>query len=717
MENEDNNPEEAETIEADTTIDTGWENPPKVKDFKQDYEDASSAHSSHETDVKVWLDNLNIEGAAKVKKIKGRSAIVPQLIRKQAEWRYASLSEPFLSTPDIFNADPVSFEDKEAAIQNELVLNNQFNTKIDKVRFIDDYIHTAVDEGTVIVRVGWDFEEEEIEVEIPDFQFVPSADPQVAQMHQELHQMMQESPEEFAEVPPELQQAHQMTMQSGQPIQPIPNGSHMEKQMKTIKNQPTVEVCNYNNVIIDPTCMGDMDNAQFVIFSFETSKSELKKDGKYSNLEAIQMDTTSIINEPDHHVEEDSTFNFSDEPRKKFVAYEYWGYWDIDGTGIVKSIVGTYVGSVMIRLEEAPFPDGKLPFVTAQYLPVRRSIFGEPDGALLEDNQKVVGAVTRGMIDIMGRSANGQTGTRKDALDITNKRKYDRGLDYEFNQQVDPKQAFHMHTFPEIPQSAGLMLQLQNHEAEALTGVKAFSQGISGDALGSTATGVRSAMDATSKRELSILRRLADGITAIGRKVIAMNAIFLSEEEVIRVTNTEFVTVRRDDLAGNFDLRLSISTAEADNDKAQELAFMLQTTAQSMGNEFSQIILAEIARLRKMPSLSQKIAEFQPQPDPIAEELAKLEVEKLKAEIAKLNSETQENLAEAALDEAKVGTEGAKANDLQSNADKKDLDYVEQETGTTQERDLEKQGEQAKANTKMKVIDNLTKPKKEGNNA
>ena len=75
---------------------TDWENEPKIKDFKQDYSDAQSDHDAHTNDVKSWLDNLNIEGAAKIEKKKGRSSIVPKLIRKQAEWRYSSLSEPDL---------------------------------------------------------------------------------------------------------------------------------------------------------------------------------------------------------------------------------------------------------------------------------------------------------------------------------------------------------------------------------------------------------------------------------------------------------------------------------------------------------------------------------------------------------------------------------------------------------------------------------------------
>ncbi|RLC55258.1 MAG: chromosome partitioning protein ParB, partial [Candidatus Cloacimonadota bacterium] len=477
--------------------------------------------------------------------------------------------------------------------------------------------------------------------------------------------------------------------------------------------QPTVDVCDYRNVIIDPTCKGDLTKAGFIIYVFDTSLSELKKEGKYTNLDKINLETNSVLSEPDFYHSDETSFEFSDEPRKKIVAYEYWGYWDIDGTGMTKPFVATWVGSTMIRMEESPFPDNNLPFVTAQYLPKRRENYGEPDGELLEDNQKIVGAVTRGMIDIMARSANGQMGTRKDALDISNKRKFDRGMDYEYNSQVDPRLGFHMHTYPEIPQSAGLMLQLQNNEAESLTGVKAFSTGITGNALGDSVGGIKSAMDATSKREFDILRRLAEGIKQIGRKIIAMNAVFLDDEEVVRITNNEFITVKRDDLEGNIDLSLTISTPEADNDKAKELAFMLQTTAQSMGSEFSQLILSEIATLRKMPVLAKAIKDFQPQPDPLVEKAKELEIAKLEAEIQKLHSEAGENQANGQLDQAKVQSELAKAKKLSSEADAIDLDFVEQETGTKHNRDVDVVQSQAEANTRMKVIDNLTKPKKE----
>jgi hypothetical protein len=241
-----------------------------------------------------------------------------------------------------------------------------------------------------------------------------------------------------------------------------------------------------------------------------------------------------------------------------------------------------------------------------------------------------------------------------------------------------------MEVYPEIPGSALNMLSLQNNEAESLTGVKAFSQGITGQALGTTATGIRSALDASSKRELGILRRLANGINQIGRKIISMNAEFLSDQEIIRVTNEEFVAINREDLGGMYDIKLNISTAEADNEKAQELSFMLQTMGNNMDPAMSQMILADIARLRKMPDLSKQIKEYQPQPNPMAEQKAQLEMQLLQAQIANETAKAQENQVDVGLKQAKTVTEQAKARSMESKADLDDLTFVEQESSVNE---------------------------------
>ncbi len=685
---------------------TDWKNPPSLESLKLDLQEAKPAHDAQVTQITEWLDNLHVRGKAIVKTPDNSSKIVPKLIRKQAEWRYPALSEPFLSTSDVFNVKPITWEDKKAAEQNQLMLNHQFNTQIDKIKFIDDFVHTAVDEGTVIVRVGWKFEEESYTDLFPQVEF--QVNPEMAQVHEQLAQMKQESPSQYmTDVPEEMQQAHDLTIENGQSIEPVILGYAEETRMRTIKNHPTYDVCDYHNVIIDSSCLGDIDKAQFIIYSFESSISQLKKDKRYKNLDKINIEGNSVLNTPDHSGPEyySTDSNFADKPRKKFVVYEYWGYWDIDGDETTKPILVSWVGNTIIRMEENPFPDKKLPFVVVPFLPVRRHSYGEPDGALLEDNQKIIGAVTRGMIDIMGKSANGQTGIRKDALDVTNRRKFDKGMDYEINPNIDPKQAVYMHVYPEIPQSAQYMLQHQSAEAESLTGVKSYNQGISAQALGDVAAGIRGALDASSKRELTILRRLSAGIIEIGRKTISMNAEFLSDKEFVRVTNDEFVTIRKDDLPGNFDLELSISTAEEDANKAQELAFMLQTTGNSFDIGLTKIIMSDIAKLRKMPDLAKKIEEFEPQPDPLVQRKAELEIALLEAQIEKEKAMAMQFQSSAQLDSAKAQTEGFKQGNLESDTDLKNLDFIEQESGVKQERDIQKQGLQSNAQMEMKRMD------------
>ena len=251
------------------------------------------------------------------------------------------------------------------------------------------------------------------------------------------------------------------------------------------------------------------------------------------------------------------------------------------------------------------------------------------------------------------------------------------------------------------------MIKNQKNYAEALKGVKAFTNGISGQALGTTATGIRSALDATSKRELGILRRLSNGLNQIGRKIISMNAEFLEDEEIIRVTNENFVAIDRNDLGGKYDIKLNISTAEADEQKASELSFMLQTMGNTMPPEMSYMILADIAKLRKMPDLAKRIEEYQPQPDPMAQQTQQLQLQLLQAQIVNEQAKGQENAVDVQLKTAKTQTEQAKARDLNSGADVKDLDFVEKESGVQSAREQQTSERNHEQSMESKEFDRL----------
>lgn len=671
---------ENKTLDEESKL-TKWQNEPSVTDLNNDLLAAEPTHKTHVNNTEKWLQKL--AGHLNVKIPEGRSKVQPKLIRKQAEWRYSSLEEPFLSTQDLFDIDPRTGEDYDAAEENQILLNYQFNTKIDKVSFINEYVRTAVDEGTVFVQVGWKYEKGEREV-YEEIQLTPE------QASIYLYQQVASGKMN--------QEEAIMQMQSGEPITKVVKRT---KEVVTA-NHPTLRVCEFDRLIIDPTCEGDLEKAQFIITPFETSYSELVRDGSYKNLDKIFTEDGVVVqgNLDDatfyKTITNQTGFEFKDKARKKLTAYEYWGYWDIDGKGLTKPIKAVWVGNVMIKLEELPYPDKKLPFVSVPYLPVRKSVYGEPDGKLLEDNQDIIGAVTRGMIDVLGRSANGQLLIAKGLLDQANLKKYENGDHAYFNPGMDPRNSIHMLTYPEIPTSAMNMIHLQNQEAESLTGVMAFNTGITGQALGDTATGVRGALDSASKRELGILRRLSAGIEKIGRKIIAMNGEFLEDEEVIRVTNKQFRTIRRDALAGDFDLRVKISTAESDNSKIEKLAFMMQTGQQSMDPEEAKLVRAEIYKLQKMPDLADKVLSYKPQPDPMQEQMAQLQLErlqlenqKLKAEIEERNSRAIENQVDVELKQAKTQNELAKAGKTTSEKDLKDMEFLRKDMGVDHQEKLQ----------------------------
>ena len=606
-----------------------------LKNLKADMKEAERLQREWFIKREEWSSQT--EGAPYGNEVEGKSKIVSKDIKKQREWMIPSITDPFLSTSDVIKCNPVTYEDAKAARQNELLLNTQFCRKFNRYNFIMKATKVLVTEGSVVIQTGWDYEEEEIEAEVE----VVNTD---------------ENGREFVD-------------------------TEISMQTNVIRNQPTAVVCRNEDIFIDPTCMDDMEKCQFVIHRYESSLNALKQDGRYENLDKVEAAQYNLTNDPQYLREDQSYFEFKDKPRKKFVVHEYWGNYDIDGDGIAEPIVCAWVGNTLIRLESNPYPDKKPPFVIVPFSAVPFHMFGEALAETIGDNQKIKTAITRGMVDNMAKSNNAVVATRKGALDPVNRKKFLKGENFEFNGTPGD---FWQGSYNQLPSSAFDMLNLQNNEIESQTGFKSFSGGISGNSLGGTATGARGALDATSTRRLNLVRNMSENmIKPIMRKWMAYNAEFLEEEEVVRITNDEYVPVRRDDLAGNIDIDISISTSEDNAAKSQELSFLLQTVGPSEDPSIRREIMAQIMDLMRMPEQAKKIRDYQPQPDPVQQKMQELQIAKLEAEIEKIKADAANKLAssvenEADRDEklAQAELKRAQARKLMSEADNLDMDFL-----------------------------------------
>ena len=581
--------------------------------------------------------------------VKGKSAIISRDIKKQSEWQHASIIDPFVSTSEIIKCHPITWEDTQAARQNELLLNTQFCRKFDRYNFMSKAVKVLDREGTVVIQTGWDYEDEE-----------------------------------------------ETTMVETVVVDPMTGMETIVEVEETItvvkKNQPTAKVCRNEDIYIDPTCQDDLDSAHFVIYRYESDLSTLRKDGRYKNLDKLAKSESNY--DSDYRREDDSEFRFKDNARKKLVVYEYWGNYDYNDDGIAEAIVCCWVGDTIIRLEDNPYPDGKPPFVVVPFNSVPFKIHGEANAELIGDNQKIKTAIIRGIIDNMAQSNNGQVAMRKGALDPINKKRFLEGKPFEFNGTPND---FWQGSYNSIPGSAFDMISLMNNEIESMTGTKGFSGGITGNALGNTATAARGAMDATAVRRMNIVRNIAENLVKpLMRKWMAYNAVFLEEEEVVRVTNAEYVPVRRDDLEGRVDLDITISTAEDNAAKVQELSFLLQTIGPSEDPSIRRSIMADIYELSRMPEQAKRIREYQPEPDPMQEQLKQLELQRLMLENQKLQSEIERNIARAGEDEvdqavklAKMKREEAQARAINSKADLDDLAFIEKDEGISHKQKME----------------------------
>jgi len=135
-------------------------------------------------------------------------------------------------------------------------------------------------------------------------------------------------------------------------------------------------------------------------------------------------------------------------------------------------------------------------------------------------------------------------------------------------------------------------------------------------------------------------------------------------------------------------------------EQAQDLGFMLQTIGPNMDPGLQSVILGKIARLKKMPELAKRIEEYKPEPDPMQEEIKKLQVDLLRAQVANEQAKGTENqadtvakYADADLTKAKTVTEQSKSRALESGSDMTDLQFLQEQEGTkhNQTKELEKQ--------------------------
>jgi hypothetical protein len=294
------------------------------------------------------------------------------------------------------------------------------------------------------------------------------------------------------------------------------------------------------------------------------------------------------------------------------------------------------------------------------------------------------------MIDIMAKAANGQTGMAQGMLDPAEERKRQIGQDYKFNPAIDPVRGIIQEKFPELPQSALQMLEMMQSSMESSSGKKMFGQGLNSGAYGDVAAGIKPVVDATTQRTMSSVRKFNKPFIEIIKKMAEINRQFITDDKVIALSDNEFKTIRPNDLQSDINIKIEVSTPELDDKTANDLGFLAQTLGESVPMTVKNMILSDIARLKKRPDLAKMLLDV-PEPGPTEQELElhALQVQLLQAQIYNEQAKGTENEADAVLKNAKADTEVAKTEVLYSTKDNQDLDFLHKKDGTATKRAIE----------------------------
>ena len=653
-----------------------WKSKLPLKDIVSNISSVHNLYTSYVDRVEGYKTAMNAD--YRIGTGEGKSKVTPKAIQKLHNYAYSSLSEGLLSDYDIVSASPNGHTDLVESQAQSLLLNYQLNEEMDFASVVEKAAKYFEDYGSFYLKLSWNYKERKKKNHNPTLKELPEG------------------------VPPEqVQQLFEQGLltEDGMLI--------VDKEVTSVvQDHPVISIKKYNQVVLGPSLDGSntMDSLQFVADKYYATISSLEASGKYKNLDKIsdrELKSDYDINAlPDADFELEFEAMMEDDGQelehktvdknKPLVVTDYWTMMPIKKKGHPVPVVTTFVAGVIIAQEESPFGvEVGYPYARGLYSQsLEDELYdGIPDTPELEEDQKIIGAVTRGMIDIMAKAANGQTGMAQGMLDPAEERKRQAGQDYKFNPAIDPTRGIVQEKFPELPQSALQMLNMMQGSMESTSGKKMFGDGLNSGAYGDVAKGIDSVVNTTTQRTMSNVRKFNKPFVAIIKKMAEVNRQFITDDKVIALSDNEFKTIRPNELQSSINIKIQVSTPELDDRAANDLGFLVQTLGDSVPPKAKNMMLSDIARLKKRPDLAKMLLDL-PEPGPTEQELEMhgLQVQLLQAQIANEQAKGVENLADENLKNAKAETEIAKTKVLYSTADNQDLDFLQKRDGTSEKR-------------------------------
>lgn len=469
----------------------------------------------------------------------------------------------------------------------------------------------------------------------------------------------------------------------------VKEGTAFVKVSWDIKNKcPYAEVLYNEDIFTDPDAYTIQDS-KFFIHRFKTTVSDLESNPIY-NKEAINKfkklisdsKNDTYASSDDMHLRE--LDNYERVKDNEVFLYEYW-FRGKDNNIYISSFVKH--DTTLLVLSEEKYEFNEYPFVDFPFYNNEFSIWGNALADIIEDEQKFMTSIVRGVIDNMAMSNNGQKFVRKGALDAVNMQNLLNGKPIvEINTTDHISTAVIDGHFNELPSSVYNLLQVIENQAEGLTGVSKFMQGLV-ENPNSTATFTQTIMSQSQIRLLDIEDNIIRGLKFVFYHWVQMIVNYLDEKEILKITGTTIAEEKAkmierfkkqyqleamppetqqkaimlimhevekifDTSTINYDFKLKIGTDASNQVKINQINMLMQQAAplvqaQAVPPIIIKKLISKLFDLFDYPDLAEEIIKFEPQPSELEIQMSQLQLEKLKGEAQKEQALAQNAIARA----------------------------------------------------------------------
>ena len=607
------------------------------QNFRHDYKMAKEAKTTIDKLIVEWNDLYY--GKKSGNENPQKSQIVMREIAKQIEFQKQALMEPFTSP-----SHPIRIKSGKDANRSRIMqkyLTAEFTGEFDRQEFMDTLTDVMLREGTAWIRTGWKYtEEKKINVK-----------PNVT-----MEELLQE------EVEPE-------------DIKQNKDGTFRVKyeSIDVIENCPTLEVCRNEHIFPDPSAR-TMDECRFIIYKKYVTISELRQAGIYDEekieelegkLNAESREDTGLGSVRDADQRDygyDSTYQPKDTNRQKISIIEYWGYYDLDGTKIAKPIVATWAEKEKtdLYIGENPYPSKNIPFNRCVYSARPFSLWGNALAYFVGDNQKVTSGIMRGILDNMSLANNGQKFVQRGALDYVNFKRLRNG---EKHIIVNKPDSIADGSYNNLPPSLFTTMETVKQDTRELTGNT--GGGSQSPALKSVDEDNPQQMTMAQQRIAGTVRNLSNVIGKALKEWLTMAEVFLTNEQIYSLfSEKDAQDVLSFEEAKFTQISVKVGTEATRMARIHQINMLMQQSkvlGEQTPPDTVTELTAEMFELLDKYDQAENIRAYEPPPNPMAEMMQKLEIEKAQLENEKLKAEIDNLRAGAVLDQSDAMTRQADA--------------------------------------------------------